>query len=376
MFNYKGVPNLLIVISYCGFLSLVVLAKFTKLRNLNYMEGIITCTNEGNCDRKDSIQLEIGWTPRVPVKSYLKVDTSTQAITSLNPFSNTTSLVFLKGSTKYICADGISECFNSCCGLGSCIDPTNLCDISIKDATVIIYVTCIIFSLAAVAYWIIYGIIGIKYMKKRAHVLVDPNKSNSLSQDLLNNRSGINLMSFSNNFNHNTSAIGNNYTVRGLENKENNNMIRNPNEEKGFENVLNNPKLNKLIDTNRTVDMTSRQNLPIEDQTPNVKNNNIQSLLGKTNKLKNSVEIMPQKTDYLINEFKGDENQNKNPDKTENDKLENQQDLSNINNIIEDEDNFEIRELAEDDDSPNIIRDIKDVNNSKAITKNEKVDEL
>lgn len=147
--------------------------NYNKLPNRNLLNFFVECSKEGHCQRKDKVLLQLGWVPRVPVKTTDEIfDIEDRTIISLNPFTNTTSLLFLRGSEKHTCADGVSECFNSCCRKGSCSDPSNICTIALKSSKTIIYVCCIIWALFVIAYWVIFGYIGVKYSKKKATVMI------------------------------------------------------------------------------------------------------------------------------------------------------------------------------------------------------------
>lgn len=132
----------------------------------------IKCNTKGNCVREDNIPLIIGYAPRIPLNMSPKsLNEEIKEIVSIDPIGGAISPIFLKGSTKYICGDGVNECFNSCCRDGFCSDPSNYCTIALKSSSAIIYSTCIAFFILTCVYWIIFGCIGINYSKRRARIL-------------------------------------------------------------------------------------------------------------------------------------------------------------------------------------------------------------
>lgn len=154
------------------------------------VDFIIKCSKEGSCQRSDNIQLKLGWVPRIPQKNFQNIfDTKEKTIVSLNPFTNSTSLQFIKGSKNFTCADGVNECFNSCCNKGLCTDPSNVCTEALKSSKARIYATCIAYVLMAIAYWVVFGYLGVKYSKKKATVQIEGKvgiQNNTGKENLIN----------------------------------------------------------------------------------------------------------------------------------------------------------------------------------------------
>lgn len=143
----------------------------------------ITCTLGGSCSRSDNVQLIPGFQSKHKILLLgLEADKDrykAQTIISLNPFENSQNLNFLPGSSKYVCADGFSECNVSCCNLGLCTDPRNVCLnlVGLRDR--MIFVPCLFFLLFLILYWALYIYIGVKYSKKKSAVVKqNSNKEN------------------------------------------------------------------------------------------------------------------------------------------------------------------------------------------------------
>ncbi len=136
--------------------------------------SFITCSENGDCQRGDKVNLQLGWVPKIPQKNFQAIfsTTNSKPSTSINPFFNSTSLDFIKGSSSYVCADGVYECFNSCCNQGYCSDPSNICTSAMKSSAATVYASCIMFSALAVFYWIYFGYLGAKYAKNKSNVRV------------------------------------------------------------------------------------------------------------------------------------------------------------------------------------------------------------
>lgn len=159
------------------------LFNFNEKRRLQ-KNSFITCSKEGHCSRADNIQLKLGWVPKIPLKNFENIfQTNEREIVSLNPFANASSLKFIKGSKNYTCADGVAECFNSCCSKGFCTDPTNVCSTALKSSAARVYATCIVFVMAAIAYWSMFAYIGVKYSKKKAQIMVEGQSNKDLNKE-------------------------------------------------------------------------------------------------------------------------------------------------------------------------------------------------
>ena len=156
----------------------------------------ISCDTRGICSRSDEIQLKIGWVSKVPLKDFTQLYNPklTGNIVSINPYEGSYSLSFLKGSKNFTCADGVNECFNSCCNKGLCSDPSNVCTVALKSSAAIIYGTCIGFGIVTIIYWVGFGIIGVKYSKKKAKVQIKENANDIATnniQESASNRSKV-----------------------------------------------------------------------------------------------------------------------------------------------------------------------------------------
>ncbi len=175
--NFTNFENDLNMIYYDEFLNL-------KEGRLLQKNSFITCTKEGHCSRADNIQLKLGWVPKIPLKNFENIfQTNEREIVSLNPFANASSLKFIKGSKNYTCADGVAECFNSCCSKGFCTDPTNVCSTALKSSAARVYATCIMFVMAAIAYWSVFAYIGVRYSKKKAQIMVEGESNKDLNKE-------------------------------------------------------------------------------------------------------------------------------------------------------------------------------------------------
>lgn len=146
--------------------------KNRLLQLINQPIPSITCNKKGVCLRSDETKLKIGWIPIFQMKTKTEQFSVTfnQTIISIDPFKGAVSFQFLVNSQNYTCADGVEECYNSCCNSGYCTDPSNLCTSAFKSSISIIYGTCIGFVLLSIGYWIVFAMIGVKYSKKRAKV--------------------------------------------------------------------------------------------------------------------------------------------------------------------------------------------------------------
>jgi hypothetical protein len=145
----------------------------------------ISCDTKGICTRSDNVKLKIGWISKVPLKDFTQLynPVLSENIISINPYEGSYSLSFLKGSKNYTCADGVNECFNSCCNKGLCSDPSNICTVALKSSAAIIYGTCIGFGILTIIYWVAFGIIGVKYSKKNARVQIKENTNDIVTNN-------------------------------------------------------------------------------------------------------------------------------------------------------------------------------------------------
>ena len=168
--------------------------NFSYQRDLQ-STSFVTCSENGDCQRGDKVTLQLGWVPKIPQKNFQAIfsTTNSRPTTSINPFFNSTSLEFIKGSSSYVCADGVYECFNSCCNQGYCSDPSNVCTSAMKSSAATVYASCIMFSALAVFYWIYFGYLGAKYAKNKSNVRVitDEKPSKDKNEEFLDrNKSG------------------------------------------------------------------------------------------------------------------------------------------------------------------------------------------
>ncbi len=184
----------------------------------------VYCNSKGACSRSDNILLEIGWISKTPLKNFNQAFDVilNRTVVSINPFDGANSFNYIKGSSNYTCADGVNECFNSCCSKGSCSDPSNVCTVALKSSDAIIYANCIAFCVLAIFYWVIFGIIGVKYSKKRAKVelkatlndLATNNPPDSVNKPSI-------LENFDDFYNSHTNRVN-----RNIENNPNNQVIQ------------------------------------------------------------------------------------------------------------------------------------------------------
>lgn len=171
--------------------------------------SFISCTLEGDCKRTDNVQLKLGWVPKIPLKNFQQVfNTTSKGSISINPFSNTTSLTYIRGSQVYTCADGVNECFNSCCSGGFCNDPANVCTIALKSHDSLIYSTCICYAALTIFYWVIFGYLGARYSKKMTKIVMVEQQENLMTQgvaaggnELSRSKGGSALDNFEDEFN-------------------------------------------------------------------------------------------------------------------------------------------------------------------------------
>lgn len=152
------------------------------------MSDDVNCSKSGYCQRVDGFQLLPGFQPiRKKVITYDSSMFQSKIIYSEDTFANSKSLSFLAGSNKYVCADGFSECFNSCCSRGLCIDPSNKC-LQFKGLSDrMIYIPSIFFAILAVIYWFLFIRAGIRYNNKKNAVIVIKNDDRENKDKGLNN---------------------------------------------------------------------------------------------------------------------------------------------------------------------------------------------
>lgn len=150
----------------------------------------VQCSKSGTCQRFDGIELTPGFQPIR--KIVVKPDSSIfdmKDIYSIDPFANSKQLQFLPGSRSYVCADGFDDCIDSCCKMGLCTAPKNMC-LQYKDLSDrMIYIPIIFFAVLTAIYWFLFIKAGIKYNNKKNTVMVVKNNDehNSNQHGGLNN---------------------------------------------------------------------------------------------------------------------------------------------------------------------------------------------
>ena len=181
----------------------LLLIKFSIMTRVLQSNSFVTCTKAGECQRVDKVNLQLGWVPKIPTKNYQEIfSTSQKDIISINPFNNAVNLNFIRGSNRFTCADGVYECFNSCCNQGFCSDPSNVCTVALKSSDAIVYASCIVYCLIAIVYWILFGYIGAKYAKKKAHVTINNNDKEMRNEEFLDKSKAMSgLDNFDDDFN-------------------------------------------------------------------------------------------------------------------------------------------------------------------------------
>lgn len=144
-------------------------------RHLNLNSVTISCDIDGVCSRSDGIQLKAGWLSKKTISINLSSIDSlpSKSVISKHPYYNLNFLIYIKGSNRFRCADGVNECFNSCCNKGFCSDPSNACTEALKRSDSIIYGTCIGFFTILILYWTLFGVIGAKYSKNKMKILLE-----------------------------------------------------------------------------------------------------------------------------------------------------------------------------------------------------------
>ena len=142
----------------------------------------VSCTPGGNCKRNDGISLSPGIQPINKIFYNGNNDDDSkytaQTIFSFNPFENAGSLTFIKGSEKYVCADGFKECIFSCCNKGFCDQATNYCSQFYTTRDRMIYLPCIFFVILFLVYWLMFILLGLKYSKKKMSITSTQDKNN------------------------------------------------------------------------------------------------------------------------------------------------------------------------------------------------------
>lgn len=134
-------------------------------QNKRNLEGDVqvSCSNTGSCYRSDGVELKIGFQTKTKIVSIALNNTDYQNILTYNPFANTANLEYLKNSNTYVCGDGFKECIDSCCNVGFCNDPKNVCQNIDADADRRIYIPSIVFFIVSVIYWLFFILLGIRY---------------------------------------------------------------------------------------------------------------------------------------------------------------------------------------------------------------------
>lgn len=130
------------------------------------------CDAAGNCyigNQKDdlSVYLMPGYVPSVEGNEVIQLeDTENKKTFKIQAIAGYSLYGPLKGSKKgYECAGGLSECTNSYCRDGKCIDPRNTLREK-KNKTKLIYiVTSFTFVGLTIIYWAVFFILGYKYNK-------------------------------------------------------------------------------------------------------------------------------------------------------------------------------------------------------------------
>ena len=147
----------------------------------------ITCTEFGNCNRSDGVELRISKQPYIKLSSFTQdLNFDFKPIETVDPFENLKKIGYLKNSEKFTCADGFGECMYTCCFKGLCKDPGNVCyNLENTKGEQVVYIPVIIFMLLFVVYWIFFVYIGIRYARKSATSIINKTgKSTNNKNDL------------------------------------------------------------------------------------------------------------------------------------------------------------------------------------------------
>ena len=269
----------------------------------------IICSELGECKRSDKVQLKLGWVPKTPLKNIDNIfEINQKNIASIDPFYNTSQVDFIKGSNRYVCADGINECFNSCCYKGYCSEPSNVCSLAIKNSDSIFYSTTIVFLLLVIGFWLFFGYIGAKYSKKKAAVKLTDKTDNINTNNINNNNNNHNVSGFNNNLHNVTETARSN--KGGLDDFDDNfndkkfNKSSNLNVNTRINNNNNNNQTN-IIDNNTSnlnnnINNSQRNDFDFKD-----KDRKISSISGNNNsklntKLSDKINLFGNELDHNI----------------------------------------------------------------------------
>lgn len=148
------------------------------------MSADVQCSKSGSCQRTDGIELIPGF--QAIRKIVVNPDSSTfdmKTIYSVDPLANSKQLIYLKGSESFVCADGFSECAQSCCKSGLCTAPLNMCLQYKGLSDKMIYIPIIFFAVLTAIYWFLFIKAGIKYNnRKNAVIAVKSNGDHNSNQ--------------------------------------------------------------------------------------------------------------------------------------------------------------------------------------------------
>lgn len=166
------------------------------------LQWTTTCNNQGKCeltyanDNNTKVYIKPGYLHKYPEKgaeiirmwnkTYEQIHISKQ-IDGISPYG------LLKGKIGYECSGGLSECFNSCCLNGFCVEILYYCNQQRENIKQIYIVTCSGFLFLICIYWVTFFVIGCSYNrvmeKKENRNKTYHEKANSIPIDFVYNQS-------------------------------------------------------------------------------------------------------------------------------------------------------------------------------------------
>ncbi len=138
-------------------------------------EWTVNCDNKGGCTvqistTNTSIYITQGYLPMNPEKNIIPLKNVTMISNNLwntNQKAAGFSIMGLMGrSSKYECAGGLNECVNSCCNMGKCSDPQDICVMYSNKIRIIYLIVGFVFLLLFILYWIFFYLLGVFYNTK------------------------------------------------------------------------------------------------------------------------------------------------------------------------------------------------------------------
>jgi hypothetical protein len=153
--------------------SFIILSFFSKFQEVSCWT--VNCDKKGACfiqmiNSSTYLYISPGYLPvnseknEIPIKNFTTISDDMWNVNQKQMGFSEKGI--LPGLKKYECAGGLNECISSCCKMGRCTDPLDICVSYNNDVRLVFLIIGFLFAILFILYWIFFYAFGVIYNSK------------------------------------------------------------------------------------------------------------------------------------------------------------------------------------------------------------------